>query len=177
MTTSSSGKSGSKDVDDFVKARVVPEFQGVVALLRRLVRECAPEAEEMMSYGIPAYKGRRMLAVINPTKKGVAFSFGRGADFEDKYGLLQGVGKVAKHVRLGHLDDANEEALRYYIVQAVRFDADRRPRARPSWRRLKYSKGRAQQSTIRSKRVIGQSSRRPRRQANRRTCYAPEASS
>ena len=46
----------------------------------------------------------------------------RGADFEDKYGLLQGVGKVSRHVKLTSLADVNATALRYYIKQAVAFE-------------------------------------------------------
>jgi hypothetical protein len=87
------------------------------------MKECAPDAKEIISYGIPAYKAKRILAVISPTKKDITFAFSRGAEFEDKYGLLQGVGKVSKHVKIKHLADANKDALRYYIQQALEFDA------------------------------------------------------
>ena len=101
----------------------LPEFQSVVAMLRELMREMAPDAQEIISYGIPAYKGKRMLAVISPTKKDITFAFSRGAEFEDKYDLLQGVGKASKHVKIKHLADANQDALHYYIQQALEFDA------------------------------------------------------
>jgi hypothetical protein len=54
------------------------------------MRDCAPNAAEIISYGIPACKGKRILVVISPTKKGITFAFSRGADFEDKTGLLEG---------------------------------------------------------------------------------------
>ena len=110
-------------VDDFVRTRVLPEFQPIVARIRELMKECAPDAQEVISYGIPAYRASRILAVISPTKKGITFAFSRGAEFEDKYGLLEGVGKVSKNVRLRHLSDINEAALRYYINQALELDA------------------------------------------------------
>ena len=110
-------------VDDFVKARVLPEFQPIVAMLRALIKECAPEAQEMISYGIPAYKANRIIAVINPTKKDITFAFSHGAEFKDKYGLLQGVGKVSRHVKLKKMADTNKDALRYYIKQALKLDA------------------------------------------------------
>jgi hypothetical protein len=84
-----------------------------------------PGAKEQISYGIPAYKGRRILAVISPTKKGITFAFSRGAEFEDKYRLLEGVGKVSKNVRISHPKDINKAALRYYIKQALEFDAEK----------------------------------------------------
>ena len=109
-------------VDDFVETKVLPEFQPIVAMIRELMKECAPNAKEVISYGIPAYKAKRILVVISPTKKDITFAFSRGAEFEDKYGLLRGVGKVSKHVKIKNLADANKDALRYYIKQALEFD-------------------------------------------------------
>ena len=114
---------GSKDVDRFVQSKVLPEFRPLVAVLRELMRECAPKAQEVISYGIPAYKGKKVLAVISPTKKDITFAFSRGAEFEDKHDLLRGVGKVSKHVKIKDLKDVNRNALRYYIKQALAFDA------------------------------------------------------
>ncbi|MGH9330502.1 MAG: DUF1801 domain-containing protein [Vicinamibacterales bacterium] len=106
-----------------MKTRVLPEYRGIVKVLRQQMRAHAPDAKEMISYGIPVYKRRRILAVISPTKKGITFAFSRGAEFEDKYGLLEGVGKVSKNVRMSDLRDVNKTALRYYIKQALELDA------------------------------------------------------
>ena len=92
-------------------------------MIRELMRDCAPSAKEAIGYGIPVYKARRIIAVISPTKRDITFSFSRGAEFEDKYRLLQGVGKVSKYVKLKSLADANKVALRYYIRQALELDA------------------------------------------------------
>ena len=110
-------------VDEFVRERVLPALRPVVAMIRELMRECAPEAQESIRYGIPAYKLRRIFAVISPTKKDITFSFSRGAQFKDKYGLLRGVGKSSKHVKIKSVSAANKETLRYYIKQAVKLDA------------------------------------------------------
>ncbi|WXG46920.1 MAG: DUF1801 domain-containing protein [Candidatus Atabeyarchaeum deiterrae] len=113
----------SKQVDEFVKSRVLPRFHGIVAMIRELMRDMAPDAKELISYGIPVWKRNKMLAVISPTKKDITFAFSRGAEFKDKYGLLQGVGKVSKHVKIKSLDEVNKEALKYYIKQALELDA------------------------------------------------------
>jgi hypothetical protein len=120
----SSMQNEQMSVDEFIQTRVQPEFHPVVRLIRELMKECAPEAQEVISYGIPAYRINRIIAVISPTKKDITLAFSRGIDFEDKYGLLQGVGKVSKHVKLKDPATANQDALRYYIKQAV--DADKR---------------------------------------------------
>jgi hypothetical protein len=115
----------SPSIDEFVQTRVAPEYRDIVAALRALMRECAPQAREVISYGIPAFRANRILAVISPTKKGITFAFARGAEFEDRYGLLEGVGKVSKNVRIRSLQDLNPDALRYYIQQALELDAEK----------------------------------------------------
>ena len=121
----------SKGVDAFVKAKVLPEYRPIVAALRRLMRECVPDAVEGVSYGVPMYKRNRGIAVISPTKKGITFAFSRGAAMADKYKLLEGVGTVSKNVRMSSLDEVNEAALRYYLAQAVKLDdAVKKPKKR-----------------------------------------------
>lgn len=118
-------------VDAFVQARVRPEFHEIVRLLRDLMRECAPDATEMISYGIPTWKGRKMLAVLSPTQKDITFSFSRGAEFEDRHGLLRGEGKVSKHVKIKDVAHLPTEALRDYIRQALALDAAAMPDHEP----------------------------------------------
>jgi uncharacterized protein YdhG (YjbR/CyaY superfamily) len=110
-------------VDEFVASKVLPEFQDVVALIRQYMRELAPDALEAISYGIPAYKCRRIIAVISPTKKDITLSFSRGVQFEDKYALLKGVGKSSKHLKLKTVEDVKKEVLVYYVEQALAWDA------------------------------------------------------
>jgi hypothetical protein len=114
----------SAGVEDFIEARVLPEYRDVVAMIRRAMREHAPKADEVLTYGILGFRVRRIIAVISPTKKGITLAFSRGAELEDKYGLLEGVGKVSKNIRLSAVDEIPKPALRYYIKQAVRLDAE-----------------------------------------------------
>jgi hypothetical protein len=109
--------------DDFVRLKVPQEFRPIVASLRKLMKKYAPDAVEGISYGILAWKRNRMLAVLSPTKTDLTFAFSRGADFKDGHGLLQGVGKVSKHVKIKRMADINTSALRDYIEQAMEFDA------------------------------------------------------
>jgi hypothetical protein len=109
-------------VDEFVKQKVLPEYKPVASLIRKLMREVAPGAKEYLAYGIPVWKGNKIFAVISPNKKGITFSFTHGSEFEDKYRLLRGVGKVSKHVGIANVKDVNKAALRYYIRQALKID-------------------------------------------------------
>ena len=110
-------------VDEFVESKVPLELQPIVAMLRELMREMAPDATEKISYGIPMYRGRKIFAFINPTKKDITFGFSHGGEFEDKFNLLRGKGKVSKHVKIKNLESVNKDALHYYIRQALESDA------------------------------------------------------
>ena len=109
-------------VDEFVDSKVLAEFRPVVAAIRSLMLECAPDAQEVISYGIPMYIQKVTLAWISPSKKGITFGFMRGASFEDRYGLLRGVGKHSKHVKMKNVGEVNKPALRYFIKQALKLD-------------------------------------------------------
>jgi hypothetical protein len=109
-------------VDEFVQTKVQPELRDIVALIRKYMGELAPEAEEMISYGMPAYKGKRLIAIISPAKQEITLVFSRGAGFEDKYGLLRGVGNVSKHLKYKNVGDVNKEELDYYVRQALELD-------------------------------------------------------
>jgi hypothetical protein len=109
-------------VDEFVQTRVKPEFQPIVRAIRELMKECAPNVQEVYSYGLPMFKGKQLLAFISPSKKDITFSFVQGTQFKDMYGLLRGVGKEARHVKIKNLDDVNKYALCYYIQQAQELD-------------------------------------------------------
>ena len=110
-------------IDQFINQRVQPEHRDIVDFLRKFMREVAPNAKEVVTYGILAWRGNLILGVISPTKKDITFSFSRGAEFEDKYNLLAGVGKVSKFVKIKSLKDVNKTALKYYVKQALKLDA------------------------------------------------------
>jgi hypothetical protein len=109
-------------VDEFVESKVQPEFRPIVSAIRSLMKECAPRAEEVMSYGIPMYSQKKPLAWISPSKTGISLGFREGVSFEDAYGLLRGSVKHAKHIKMATPGDVNKPALRYYIKQAVKLD-------------------------------------------------------
>lgn len=109
-------------VEEFIARSVLPEFHETAALIRRYMSELAPEANEEISYGIPAYRVRCIIAVISPTKKDITLSFSRGAMFEDRPGLLRGVGHTSKHLKYKHAQEVDKEVLAYYVNQALAWE-------------------------------------------------------
>ncbi len=112
----------SDEVDEYVKTKLPPQHHETVERLRKLMEESAPDVREVISYGSPAWRGNKVLAIISPTKIHVTLAFDHGVDFDDSYRLLQGVGKRSRHVKLKTASDIDEAALRDYIGQAVRLD-------------------------------------------------------
>jgi hypothetical protein len=112
----------SEAIDEFVKSKVLLQHQPIVAALRELMKHCAPDAAEVISYGSPAWKGNKILSLISPSKTHITFAFERGAEFNDQHGLLEGEGKKTRHVKIKNADDINKDALCDYITQAVQLD-------------------------------------------------------
>lgn len=115
-------KNNALDLEEVIRQKVQPEFLPVVARIRLLMRSLVPNLREEVSYGIPAFRLQRIIAVISPTKKDITLAFTRGAEFEDRYGLLKGVGKRSKHLKFRHPDEVNPEVLVYYLRQATALD-------------------------------------------------------
>jgi hypothetical protein len=116
------------DFDAVVADRVLPQYRPIVTAFRDLMREVAPEAQEIVTGGTPKYPGnpawrcKRIIVLISPTKKGVTIAFSRGAEFDDPYGVLEGVGKTSKNVRYHDVADFDAEKMAYYVRQAVALD-------------------------------------------------------
>ncbi|UCE06680.1 MAG: hypothetical protein JSW07_01155 [bacterium] len=66
-------------VVEFIQLKIQPEHREIAQWLRALMREHAHEAKEMMTYSIPGWKIKHIIAVISPTKKDITFAFSRGA--------------------------------------------------------------------------------------------------
>ena len=76
-------------------------------------------------YGVPVYRQNRIVITVSPTQKGITFSFAEGKQFEDKFGLLEGVGNKTLNLRISSLNDYSEEVLAYYIKQGIEIDDEK----------------------------------------------------
>ncbi len=91
-------------------------------MVRRLVHEMAPDAQEAMTRGVPAFKRKNIFAVISPTKMDITLAFSKGAAIKDRYGMLRGAGKVSKHLKIKRPGSVDKQVLRYYLRQALELD-------------------------------------------------------
>jgi len=71
-TSSKSTKRVAPDVDAYI-ASAPPQARAMLEELRRIVRECVPEAQEAISYAMPTYKFHGPLAGFAAFQKHVGF--------------------------------------------------------------------------------------------------------
>ena len=114
-------------VDEFVQSQIAPQHHALVAALRALVRECAPDAVEAVSYNMPVWKGRKIFAYITANQKGITLGFVYGVRLVDRHGLLRGTAKWARHLKLKDDRALPVEAVRDYVQQALAIDREGMP--------------------------------------------------
>ncbi|MEV4513433.1 DUF1801 domain-containing protein [Dactylosporangium sp. NPDC049525] len=111
-----------QDVTDYVQNRLSPNHRDIVLVLRELVTEVAPTTSEVISRGSLAWKGNQILAIISQSRTHLTLAFARGAEFTDEHGLLDGIGKNTRHIKIKSLETIPRAAVRDYLQQAVALD-------------------------------------------------------
>jgi hypothetical protein len=100
--------------------RQPPDELGAIA--RRwfeAMRECGDDVRELLHDGHPtACAGDAAFAYINAFKAHVNVGFFRGAELADPNGLLEGTGKLMRHVKLRPERDVDAPALTKLIETA-----------------------------------------------------------
>ncbi|WP_147676744.1 DUF1801 domain-containing protein [Algibacter pacificus] len=115
-------------INQFIKDKIKEEHQPIFLKFRSLIKAKFPTLKEEMRggtekyYGVPVYRHNRIIISVSPTLKGITFSFTDGKQFEDKYKILEGVGKKSLNLRLSDPKDYKDDILEYYILQAIELD-------------------------------------------------------
>jgi hypothetical protein len=113
-----------KDVKDFL-AGYGPEVRKLAVKLRELVVEVAPTATEQLDvpakiigYGYgPRYEDS--ICAISPFKTYVNLNIYKGTELPDPAGLLEGTGKLHRHVKITTAEDVESRALLALLKAAV----------------------------------------------------------
>lgn len=109
---------------DALLANYPPDVQALTARARAFVRKSLPAAEEsvdesarLIGYACgPGYKG--MICTLILSRTGIKLGLFRGAELPDPEGLLQGSGKVHRHVQLRTASDLRQPGLRRLLKEA-----------------------------------------------------------
>ena len=91
----------------------------VLAAVREIVREAAPEAKEAIKWAQPVYSTTAPVCYIKAFTRAVNFGFWWGTRLDDPDGRLQGTGEKMRHVKLKSMDDVDPEQFAAWVRQAV----------------------------------------------------------
>lgn len=127
------------DGDGF-EAVIAPNSDAIKAIARAaraLVIATLPGVHEVVwrqqrnvGYGTGPKKQTEHFCWISPASKHVTFGFNYGAELADPKGLLEGSGKLFRHVKLASLEDVKQAALRALVKAAVKHRVP--PAAKPA---------------------------------------------
>ena len=114
----------SKETNQFL-ATYSPDVRRLAIKARSLIRGLIPGVQEeldksskIIGYGFgPKYAD--LICVLMPTKAGVNLGFYRAVELPDPTGILEGTGKLHRHVKLEAPADVESRALRTILRAAL----------------------------------------------------------
>ena len=125
---------GKDELSTISELRVLPEFYPVVTMIRDLMKECAPQAKEIISYGLPAYQTQRIVAVISSNKKDITFSFSARVQFALSLRLAPGGRQILPACK--NQESGRCEPGRPALLHPAGVGARRQMRLRTHWCRM-----------------------------------------
>jgi hypothetical protein len=108
-------------------ARTTPELQELARDVRTLIAEVYPQVvevpwpnQQITGYGLGPKKMSEHFCYIAVHGQHVNLGFNYGADLPDPQGLLQGTGKMFRHVKIAQREQIRQTALHALIEAAIR---------------------------------------------------------
>ena len=116
---------GGNGTFEDVIAGVSPEIQAIAHGLRTLLADVMPNITEVpwahqktVGYGVGAKKMSEHFCYLAPQKDYVNLGFNYGAHLPDPDGLLEGTGRLMRHIKIRSLTDVERPAIRQLITVA-----------------------------------------------------------
>jgi hypothetical protein len=101
------------------------EKKNLVELLDSLVMAAVPKSTKVPKYGGTLYtlkpdEKEGQFCGVFPYKAHVQLSFAKGVELEDPDGLLEGGGKIRRHLTYKSLDDVDAKIIRRFCKAAAK---------------------------------------------------------
>lgn len=74
----------------------------------------------LVGYGVGPNKNTEHFSWLKPNKKHITFGFNEGSFLLDPSGLLEGTGKVYRHVKIKHIQDISNPDLLKLLKEAIK---------------------------------------------------------
>ena len=105
-----------------------PQIQDLARRAKALVEEIMPGVVEVtwpnqgiISFGVGPRKMSEHFCYIAVLKNRINLGFYYGADLPDPAGLLEGTGKLMRHIKIARLEQLENPALRQLLVAASNY--------------------------------------------------------
>lgn len=110
----------SEAVDDFLFAlqRSDPERYALVERVRVLIHTAGPRLREEVRYGGLLFSAGAPVCALFSYERHLALEFSRGAELPDRHGVLEGEGKLRRHIKLDKVGDLFKKNVREYLALA-----------------------------------------------------------
>jgi hypothetical protein len=92
----------------------------LVQALRQLVLNQDPVVTEEVKYGGLLFSAGKPFCGVFAYAKHVSLEFGDGASLPDEYKVLEGEGKLRRHIKLSTMDDVAQKQVAHYLALALR---------------------------------------------------------
>lgn len=92
----------------------------LVQSLREIILGLAPSISEEVKYGGVLFSAGKPFCGIFSYTKHVSLEFGDGASLPDKYKVLEGEGKLRRHIKLLSAQDISGKHVREYLALALK---------------------------------------------------------
>jgi len=91
----------------------------IVTQARALVFAAYPAVSERIMYGGIMFTLEKDIGGLFVSKNHVSFEFSNGAAFKDPEGLLEGVGKFRRHLKLKNSTDVKAKEVAFFVGQVT----------------------------------------------------------
>ena len=97
-----------------------PERYEIFVQVKNLFTKNGPNLIEDIKYGgIVFFDGQKLIGGIFQYKKHISIEFSYGAGLSDPFTVLEGKGKLRRHIKIYNLNDVNLKEVTHYISEAV----------------------------------------------------------
>lgn len=92
--------------------------------LRELILTTDENFVETIKWGQPCYSLNGLVCYLQKAKAHVTLGFQKGAYLKDPHGLLEGVGKDMRHIKVGLTDEIKTASFKALLTEALSYDAN-----------------------------------------------------
>jgi len=91
----------------------------IVQALRKLILDLNASVSEEVKYGGFLFSFGQPFCGVFSYAKHVSLEFGAGASLPDTFSVLEGKGKLRRHIKLTSIDDISGKHVREYLLLAI----------------------------------------------------------